>query len=451
MFGVPARSPKVEPNAALPPLTAAFDAAIAFPTSRALTLQQPRQWLADKAGEEASFGRVIVDEHGLTAGTRLHVLEPARALLADWREARRAFDVAIEPSRNDIEALNRLQDTLATLSTRRDEALAQAEAEFAQDHRYMEVKDDFEKAGARFRNLQLRHGNRAANMKAHNPLYPLGLLCLFGAEWLINYDIFFMFTSVPAVAAGATIAMGVLLAFAAHSHGLLIKQAAYRFGQHRHAGDRWSSWRLLALSTFSLAVVLAAAGGSRYAVVMHQATAASGPNILGDEAALTFNPGRDVVLSLLWNVMAWAAGVFLSWFAHDEDPDYMDATAQWRKASRAYHRYRKPQVDRLKTIEAQYAHEKTAAETAAAARSAAVDTERKLLSKVEAHEGALVNAVAGAVRNAARVYHDCLAQFAVSGRGALTIERTGGGQLGPTEFRAEPMAIDAALIRGLLG
>ena len=455
MLGLSPRTPKSEPNAPQLPvksgLMAGFEAALGFPTSRALTLQPSRQALAEKAGEEASFGRIIVDEQGLTAGTRLHVLEPARALLADWREARRAFDVAIEPQRADIEALRRLDGTVAALSVRRDENLAQAEAEFAQDQKFAEVKDQFEKSGARFTSLQLRHGNRSANMMAHNPLYWLALLCLGAAEWLINYDIFFLFTSVAAIAAGATIAMGVLLAFAAHAHGLLLKQAAYRFGQHRHVGDRWSSWRLLALSTFSLAVVLAAAGGSRYAVVAHQAAAASGPNILGEAASLTFDPVRDVLLSLLWNVMAWAAGVFLSWFAHDDDPEYMDATAQWRRASRGYHRYRRPQVDRLRTIEAQHAREKEAAATAAASRSAGVEAERKLLEKVEAHETALVNAVAGAVRNAAQVYHECLAQIAASGRGALAIEQADGSPLSAAEFRAQPVRIDAALVRGLMG
>jgi hypothetical protein len=49
------------------------------------------------------------------------------------------------------------------------------------------------------------------------------------AEWLINYDVFFVFSGVAAIAAGAAIIMGVLLAFAAHGHGLLFKQSSYRF------------------------------------------------------------------------------------------------------------------------------------------------------------------------------------------------------------------------------
>lgn len=449
MFGSSARNPKTEPHVAASPIVVAYEAAMGFPTSRALTLQPARQTLAERAHEEASFGRLVVDELGLTTGTRLYVLEPARALLADWREARRPFDVAIEPMRADIDAPHALDAAVAKLAAKRDEALADAEAEFAGDHRYMQVKDEFETSGARFKALQLRHGNRAANLKGYNPLYWAALFCLGAAEWLINYDIFLMFTSVPAIAAGGTILTGVLLAFAAHAHGLLIKQASYRFGQHRTSGDRWGSWRLLILSTFSLLVVLAAAGGSRYAVVMHQAQAAAGPNILGADASLVFSPLRDVVLSLLWNVMAWAAGLFLSWFAHDEDPDYMEATAQWRRASRQYHRYRKPQVDRLKTIEAQFAREKDAAAVAASARSAGVEAERKLLEKVDAHEAALVQAMAGAVRNAAQTYHDCLAQLAVSQRGGLTIERLG-TELGAAEFRAQRVSIDAAAIRALV-
>ena len=450
MLGFTQRRPRTAPDAAPAPLSDALDAALAFPTTRALSLQPPRQLLLEHATEEAAFGRVVIDEHGLTAGARIHVLEPARALLAEWHEARRPFDIAVEPFRADIAAPAQLTTDLHALSTGRDRALAEAEAEFEADHRYTEVKDDFEKSGARFRALQLRHGNRAANMAATSWAYKVGLLVLFAAECLINFDIFLLFTNIVAVAAGGTLVMGVLLAFAADGHGLLVKQWTHRFGHHRTVADRWSSWRLLVLATFSLLVVLAAAGGSRYAVVMHQAAAAAGPNILGEDAALTFNPVRDVMLSLLWNVMAWAAGVFLSWFAHDEDPDYMAATAQSRRASRAYHRYRKPQVDRLRTIEAQFKRETEAASHAAAARSAGVETERKLLEKLEAHEAALVLAISGAVRHAVQLYHDALAHLALASPGAITLERTGGAPLTPTELRAAAIPINPAFIRSLL-
>jgi hypothetical protein len=255
---------------------------------------------------------------------------------------------------------------------------------------------------------------------------------------------------VAAIAAGATILMGLLLAFAAHGHGMLIRQWSHRFGQDKDLADRSSDWRLFALTSFSLLVVLAAATGSRYAVVMRQAEGSTVPNLLGPDAMIEFNPARDVLLSLLWNVMAWAAGVFLSYFCHDRDPDYMNATSQWHQASRAYHRFRRPLVDKLRTIEARFARGKAARETAAASRNDSVEIERKLLEQVEAHETALINAITGVARNAAQAYHAAIAQLAFSQRGSLTIERTGGVQTSLTEFRALRVSIDGELIRRLV-
>ncbi len=121
-------------------------------------------------------------------------------------------------------------------------------------------------------------------MGATHPVYWLMLLCLGVAEWLINYDVFLKFTNVTAIAVGATVVMGLLLAFAAHGHGMLLRQWSYRFGQDKDVMDRRSDWRLLALATFSLAVVLATAMGSRYLVVVHQMAGQNAPNLLGADA-----------------------------------------------------------------------------------------------------------------------------------------------------------------------
>ncbi len=93
------------PRAASLDLQAAFNDAMSFPTSRASNLQLAPAWIEEKANEETSFGRIVVEDNGLTSGTRLHVIEPARALLAEWKEARRRFDVAIEPVMAHIKAV----------------------------------------------------------------------------------------------------------------------------------------------------------------------------------------------------------------------------------------------------------------------------------------------------------------------------------------------------------
>ncbi len=60
----------------------------------------------------------------------------------------------------------------------------------------------------------------------------------------------------------------------------------------------------------------------------------------GEQAMVEISPLRDVLISLLANLAAWAVGVFIAYFSHDLDPDFMDATLQHKSASRAYYRSR---------------------------------------------------------------------------------------------------------------
>ncbi len=311
-------------------LKSAYDSAMAFPVEQVNTLRTPPEALLEKASQEAAFGRVSVSDNGLTPGMRLHVIEPARALLAQWRQTRRRFDVAIEPKMRSIRAAQEAEKEIVTARDRATRDERDAEDRLEADQNYIRIRNDFRIAETRYHQMRVNHENRDANMMAYHPAYWLALLCIGVAEWLINYDVFFLFAGVVAIAAGATVVMGVLLAFAAHGHGLLFKQWSYRFGDHRESIDRRGDWRMLALSTFSLLIVLGAATGSRYAAVMHQLAGQPAINVLGPDAQISVDPMRDVLLSLLWNIMAWAVGVFIAYMAHDKDPEFMDATHQSR-------------------------------------------------------------------------------------------------------------------------
>jgi len=246
--------------------------------------------------------------------------------------------------------------------------------------------------------------------------------------------------------------MGVLLAFAAHGHGLLLKQWSYRFGAHRATIDRFGDWRLMALSTFSLLIVIGAATGSRYAAVMHQFSGLTDINILGPDAQISVNPIRDVLLSLLWNVMAWAVGVFIAYMAHDKDPDFMDATQQYNKARRWYERHRRPVDAKQEQIDARLAKEIEKLETSAQARFAEVAIERGLLEQVNVREEKFLSELVAIVRDNAQTYRSNLATLASSPGSAITIERTGPTpvRLSVAEFRRERVNVTSDLIRGLV-
>ena len=208
---------------------------------------------------------------------------------------------------------------------------------------------------------------------------------------------------------------------------------------------------MLALSTFSLLIVLAAATGSRYAAVMHQLAGQPDINLLGADAQIAVDPMRDVLLSLLWNLMAWAVGVFIAYMAHDKDPDFMDATRQFNRAHRRYRRLRRPLVNRVSQVRARLTKDIERLEQAARTKAADVAAERSLLAQVDQHEAAVLAGLAAVVRGNAQAYHASLAQLAASQRGAVTIERVGprAGQISLGDFRNQAVTVTPDMIREL--
>ncbi|MFO1025681.1 MAG: hypothetical protein U1E70_10880 [Acetobacteraceae bacterium] len=210
------------------------------------------------------------------------------------------------------------------------------------DTRYVAKRQRYTDAKERYDIIAKRHQNRPAMMWASDwrILYVLCLLAIGSVEWLINYDILYRFFQIPAWAAGVTIALGLAVALASHGLGVLIKQGAHRF-HHRHYGRRSSDWGLLALSLVSILAVLAVAGASRYVVYLHDIADTCKPDVFGRPVVCDIHPARDVLISLFGNGLAILVGILFSWYTHDEDPDYMAVTADFRQATRHFHRARR--------------------------------------------------------------------------------------------------------------
>lgn len=431
-------------------LTGAFAVAIAFPTARTAEAVLPMPLIAERAAEEAAFGRVAVDWRSLTAGMRLHAFEPVRTVLTAWREARAPFDRLLVPHMKDIDAIDRLDAEVADLRARADAEVASREAALTADARYVQAEQRNHRAEARYEEKYAENNQRLATTWGTHPLYAAAMLLIGAAEWLINYDTFFGFFQVPAIAAGTTIVLALLLAFAAHGHGTLLKQWSHRFGRHRAPAERRGDWRLLALATVSLLIVLAAAGGSRYAAAMRALSSQPQFNILGAEAAITVDPLRDVLLSLLANVAAWLVGVFMAYVAHDSDPDYMEATHERGRARRLFNRRRASVERELDSIRARYAKQIGEKANAAKTRARGVADERNLLLQVRAHEATLIAGLQAALYASVERYRDALVRLGVQGRGALTFVRTeDGAAITPADYKDMPFKIDADLVREL--
>jgi hypothetical protein len=383
-------------------LKQAFAVAIAFPTDVAGRLSFSKEALEkvtrlERAG--AAHGEAAEEPD-----VPVPLLEPARRLMREWRKARAEFDYALQPALPEIRAAEKIQQEIADLAAKRERQKEGIRAQMQGERRHLQMRTRFDEAESRFRMLREENGNRDALLYTSSPFYWLILVCLGFAEWLINYDVFYLFVGIPAIAAGATILMAISLALAAHHFGKLFKQWTHRFGQQRKRAERLGDWRILALAAFLLVAVFACAAGSRWAAVMHQMNAQPVANILGADAAIDINPARDILLSLIWNVMAWAVGVIVSYAAHDADPEYMDASRQYQRAARAWHRFCRPFDEELRTLDARFAKDIAAREMAAQTQLQRVEPERKLYEQIEQHEAALVRNIVTAIRLAAPAY-----------------------------------------------
>ena len=435
------------------PLIDALGQVAAFPPGRAGQLLADPAVLAEAAREEARSGTVSLDARGLSAGERLAVIQPARQFVAEWRATRAAFDVAIEPSMPDLEAASALETETVSLEARAREELDAITQRAEDDHAWRETNDRYAEARARFDASRLAHGNRDANMRAHHPLYWLALVAVGAAEWLINYDTLVMFFGIPAMAIGATAIIAIAMAFASHAHGIVFKQWSHRFGRHRDAMQQASSKRLIGIGTMALLFVLLFAGFSRFSVVMHQASAQPAQNILGAQATVAFDPSRDVLISMLANLLAWLVGCFLSFSCHDEDPAHMAATRQFNHWQRRFLRADRPYRQERDVSAARAERELAERRTSAEARRARVRPQSEMLAQVQAHELAVMRAVRSAILRNLSVYRDALADEAVRAGAVVTHDdpdpATSPEPIDARSLRSLPHQIDLAYVEAL--
>ncbi len=434
------------------PLIDALGQVAAFPPGRAGELLADPASLAIAAREEAQSGHISLDARGLSAGERLAIIQPARQLVADWRATRAAFDVAIEPSMPDLESAKALEQETASLEARAREEQEAIIRRAAEDHAWRETNDRYLEARSRFEASRLAHGNRDANMRAHHPLYWVALLGVGAAEWLINYDTLVLFFGIPAMAIGATAILAIAMAFASHAHGIVFKQWSHRFGRHRDAMQQSASKRLIGIGTLALFGVLLFAGFARFSVVMHQASAQPAQNILGAQANIDFDPSRDVLISMLANLLAWLVGCFLSFFCHDEDPAHMAATQQFHLWQRRFLKIDRPFKQEREVSNARAERELAERRTAAEARRARVRPQSEMLAQVQAHELAVMRAIRSAILRNLAAYRAALADEAQRSGAIITSddpEPSSSDTIDARNLRTLPHRIDIDYVEAL--
>ena len=400
------------------------------------------------AQEEAAFKDVHVPESGIPAAAAAHLVGPALAGVRQWRLARSRFDSEIEPKMADLTALHQVEDRIHEVRAEGAQARAQAESVWMADSRNSRARTEHDEAEARLTLIKQAHGNAAPNMMSYNPVYYGLMLSVNAAECLINYDILLMFTGIPAIAAGATLLLGFALAYAAHAHGTILRQGSYRFDRARSPAERASSWRELALATAALIVVIGMAAGSRYEVVMRTVVSQMKPNLLGAAAMIDANPMRDVLLSLLANLIAWIVGVFIAFYFHDPDPEFMKAQRQYDTAWKALRSRRKDVELEIESIEAKFQRRVEELRQSAKARLNGVADENAMLGQITKHQQSILQAFIDSARANADDFRTALCRLALASPASVRLSRAETGEpLSPADYRNMPLDVET-LIKG---
>lgn len=431
-------------------LAIALQQVLAFPVSRMSACLVRREDAVEFAREEAAFGTVLIDDHGMSAGMTLHLLQPIRTVLADWERMREEFDRELQPKMADVRAVQDARRGVVETELQRDRELDDIERRLEANASYIKVRDQKDTSYRYWEDFRDRHNGRAPKMFAFDWRYKAAMLSIGVAEWFINYDTLLNFTGVPAIAAGSTVVLAVLLAFAAHGHGELLKQWSYRFRESREPMQRSRDWRLFGLSTAALLIVLLAAGAARYSAAMQVLATQTQHSLIGGDADLNASPVRDVAISMLANIAAWLVGIYVAYVSHDDDPDYMDATFQWNAAHRAWTASRKRFEQDIRHTRAKFTRTIEDRRAAADSRAASVKDELAMLEQVQVHEAALWAAADRVLRSNIETYRGALMRVAFSSNDRVElIRKTSTTPLKPHELNGMALPDDDTLHRML--
>ncbi|TWB24772.1 hypothetical protein FBZ89_101398 [Nitrospirillum amazonense] len=426
-------------------IEAAYQAATAFSVHEAERLVLSEETLRGLAQDEALFGRVALDEQGLTACMQINLLHPARELRNRWKQLENNFLTAFQPFRSAVDAVDNLYAEIEEIKEKGREAVEMIEERARTNRDYIDAETNFKSVEQRFKQISMREGMREPNMMAYSPIYWLLLLAIGIAEWLINYETFFQFFHVPAMAAGTTIILGLLLAFSAHGHGTILRQWTVRFGPDRDIGDRWGEYRMLCLSSLALIIVIGAAGGSRYVWALNAIAALPTENIIPGVIVLEINPLRDVMLSLLGNVGAWIVGVFIAYLFHDKNPDLMSWTRQFRQAHKRFHTLRRGVEEEIKIAKARTEKAVQAQINSADVQSKAVENQRNQRAQIANHGAGVMMGITRSIEHNIKLYQNILAQIVLSEKGNVGIYMADKA-VTPFEYKAMKIKIDLEAI-----
>lgn len=191
----------------------------------------------------------------------------------------------------------------------------------------------FNRSRLEFNTLKSRHGREPTTPRPI--VYVAALFLLVTLEAFINFESFLKvpYITSPFLATGATMAVAVAIAMAAHFHGVVIRQWNYLFAPQdpsdkSHGSRRSDAVRRLAIGGALLAIALAMVAGSRYYYLREYIVQA---RILGSSPPSMFG---GISFMLFGNLVAYLVAVLVAYNLHDPDPNYAEKDREFKQATK---------------------------------------------------------------------------------------------------------------------
>ncbi|MDD2861070.1 MAG: hypothetical protein PHI71_08400 [Acidiphilium sp.] len=289
-----------------------------------------------------------MDQDGLITTARDVLFARMREYIQQFYDVRNAFNDRFQPFQAELSEYEEIGPNIRSLELIRDQEIAKEKSTLDKDP----IVEEYSRTKSKYDDQVKIHAHKP-NMKAVssrapfdvNPVYLAMMLILGTAEWFINYDTLFTFFNVPIIAIGATFVLALCLAVIAHQHGLDLKQWKKKFGPAVEPRDR--PYGILILASVGLVALITVTGWMRFQSLMSVMQSQNTANIIGTKFSVQIDPEREVIVSLGANFLAWLVGVFVSYFAHDPDPVYVETALDFQKSQKGYAR-KKAVFDKVK-------------------------------------------------------------------------------------------------------
>ncbi|MBU1249111.1 MAG: hypothetical protein KKB70_10465 [Proteobacteria bacterium] len=283
--------------------------------------------LVKSAARDEAKKEILYFHNGKTTTMEGVCVAPIKQALLGFQRSWSAYRLATASIRPRLDEQESLEKDSRQIDLDVDRQIDDVNTVKTRQADYDDRLAETEIANARYTSIRADEGNRDVQ-QFHVLLYLLGLAVLGIAEVFLNYEFILQFIGIPAFAMGVTMTCGFALAGASHIHGTTVKCWKHYFGDHVHDGKG----RKLTENIVGLVMVMTVFGFVyiiRYAYIAGQAMEmADVANVLGESAVGVLSPSRAAFTTLALNLLIWLGGAVWAFWAHDSNPEFVEAKKQ---------------------------------------------------------------------------------------------------------------------------